>query len=179
MKLSTCIHQFFDQYLPRIKGVSENTIKNYRITFTLFLPFAAQYYSIKIKSLGVEHLSQVVILAFLDYLEIQRLNIAKTRNNRLVAIKSLFRMIRLMYPEKRDLVQRILDIPQKKIQKQLIGFLYPEEIFRVLEAVDLKRKKGLETIPCSIYFTIQVSGLVRLQISILIISIQNIKRWQF
>ena len=143
MKLSICIHQFFDQYLPRIKGLSENTIKDYRSTFTLFLPFAAQYYSIKIKSIRVEHLSQVVILDFLDYLEIQRLNIAKTRNNRLAAIKSFFRMIRLMYPEKRDLAQRILDIPQKKTQKQLIGFLYPEEIFRVLETVDLKKKEGI------------------------------------
>jgi len=142
MKLSTCVHQFFDQYLPRIKGVSENTIKDYRITFTLFLPFVAQYYSIKIKSLRVEHLSQVVILAFLDHLEIQRLNISRTRNNRLVAIKSLFRMIRLMYPEKRDHVQRILDIPQKKTQKKIIGFLYPDEILRVLETVDLKKKVG-------------------------------------
>jgi integrase/recombinase XerD len=142
MKLSTCIQQFFDQYLSRIKGVSENTIKGYRDTFTLVLPFAAQYCSIRIKSLSVEHLSQVVILAFLDYLEIQRLNIARTRNNRLAAVKSFFRMIRLMYPEKRDLAQSILDIPQKKTQKQLIGFLHPEEIFRVLEAVDLKKKEG-------------------------------------
>jgi site-specific recombinase XerD len=78
----------------------------------------------------------------LDYLEIQRLNIARTRNNRLVAIKSLFRMIRLMYPEKRDHVQRILDIPQKKTQKQLIGFLYQDEIIRIFEAVDLKKKQG-------------------------------------
>jgi site-specific recombinase XerD len=142
MKLSTYVHQFFDQYLPRIKGVSENTIKDYRITFTLLLPFAAQYYSIEIKSLRVDHLSQVVILAFLDYLEIQRGNIARTRNHRLAAIKSLSRMIRLMYPEKRDHVQRILDIPQKKTQKQLIGFLYQDEIIRIFEAVDLKKKQG-------------------------------------
>ncbi|NTU50375.1 MAG: hypothetical protein HGA87_05780 [Desulfobulbaceae bacterium] len=41
MKLSTCLHQFFGQYLPRIKGVSVQTLKTYRDTFTLFLPFAA------------------------------------------------------------------------------------------------------------------------------------------
>ena len=143
MKLSTCLIQFFGQYLPRIKGVSKRTVKAYHYTFTLFLPFAAQYFSIKIQSLKVYHLSPDVIFAFLDYLEIQRNNIASTRNNRLAAIKSLSRMIRLMYPEKRDLVEKILKIPDKKTQKQLIGFLYPDEIFKVFESVDLKKKRRL------------------------------------
>jgi len=128
MRLSTCLIQFFSQYLPRIKGVSKRTIEAYHCTFTLFLPFAAQYFSIKIQSLRVYHLSPGVIFAFLDYLENQRNNIASTRNHRLAAIKSLSRMIRLVHPEKRDLVERILNIPEKKVQKQLIGFLYPDEI---------------------------------------------------
>ena len=41
----------FDHYLPNIKGVSPHTIKSYRDTFRLFLPFAADYYGIKIRSL--------------------------------------------------------------------------------------------------------------------------------
>lgn len=142
MKLSNCLHQFFAQYLPRIKGVSENTVKSYRDTLTLFLPFAAQYFSIKIQSLRIEHLSPKLILDFLDYLERQRKNIARTRNHRLAAIKSLARMIRLMYPEKRELVERILNIPERNTQKKLIGFLYPDEILRVFETVDLKKKGG-------------------------------------
>jgi integrase/recombinase XerD len=142
MKLSTCIHQFFDQYLPRIKGSSEQTIKAYRDTFTLFLPFAAQYRSIKIASLKVNHLSCNLILDFLDHLESERNNIARTRNHRLAALKSLAKMIRFMYPEKRELAEAILNIPQKRTQKQLIGFLYPEEIFKVFEAVDLKKSHG-------------------------------------
>ena len=112
MKLSTCIHQFFDQYLPRIKGVSPNTIKAYRDTFGLFLPFAAQYHSIKINSLRIEHLSVDLILAFLEHLERERKNTAKTRNQRLTALKSLAKMIRFLHPEKRDLADSILSIPQ-------------------------------------------------------------------
>lgn len=142
MKLSICIHQFFDQYLPRIKGSSAQTVKAYRNTYTLFLPFAAEYHYVKIKSLGVDHLIPEVILAFLDYLESDRNNSAKTRNLRLAAIKSLAKMIRFMYPEKRDIAERILNIPQKRTRKQLIGFLYPEEILKVFESVDLTKREG-------------------------------------
>ena len=72
MKLSPCIRQFFDQYLPHIKGVSEHTLKAYRDAFRLFLPFAAKFYGIKIKSLRVEHLSSVLIIAFLEDLQKER-----------------------------------------------------------------------------------------------------------
>ena len=52
MRLKTCLNHYFGNYLPRIKGVSENTIKNYQGTFSLFVPYAAQYLSIKTDSLS-------------------------------------------------------------------------------------------------------------------------------
>jgi len=143
MKLSTCIHQFFVQYLPRIKGSSEQTIKAYRDTFTLFVPFAAQHLSVNIASLRMDHLTPDLILAFLDHLESGRKNTARTRNLRLATLKSLAKMIRFMYPQHRQLAERIINIPQKRTQKQLIGFLYPDEILRTFDAVDLKKKQGV------------------------------------
>ncbi len=86
MRLSTCIHQFFDKYLPQIKGVSPHTLKAYRDTFRLFLPFAANYHGIKLASLSLDHLTPELILDFLNYLESERNNTAKTRNHRLSAI---------------------------------------------------------------------------------------------
>ena len=142
MKLSTCIYRFFDQYLPRIKGSSRQTITAYRDTFTVFLPFASEYLAIKIGSIRIEHLTPDLILAFLDHLESERDNTARTRNHRLAGLKSLAKMIRFMHPEYRDIAERILDIPQKRTQKYLVGFLYPEEIFDVLESVDLTKKDG-------------------------------------
>ncbi|MBC8458159.1 MAG: tyrosine-type recombinase/integrase [Deltaproteobacteria bacterium] len=142
MKLSTCIIQFFDQYLPHIKGSSQHTIKSYRDAFALLLPFAAQYLSVKIDSLQLDHLSADLVLAFLNHLEADRHNTARTRNHRLAAIKSLAKMIRFMYPEKRKIAERIIHIPQKRAQKQLIGFLYPDEIFKVFQAVSLTNKDG-------------------------------------
>ena len=142
MKLSTCIIQFFDQYLPHIKGSSQHTIKSYRDAFALLLPFAAQYLSVKIDSLQLDHLSADLVLAFLNHLEADRHNTARTRNHRLAVIKSLAKMIRFMYPEKRKIAERIIHIPQKRAQKQLIGFLYPDEIFKVFQAVSLTKKDG-------------------------------------
>lgn len=142
MKLSTCIYQFFNQYLPRIKGSSQQTIKAYRDTFAVFLPFTSEYLSIKIASIRLEHLTTDLILTFLDYLESERDNSARTRNHRLAGLKSLAKMIRFMYPENRQIAERILNIPQKRTQKYLIGFLYPDEILNVLDSVDLTKKDG-------------------------------------
>jgi site-specific recombinase XerD len=143
MRLSTCLHQYFYEYLPRIKGTSEQSIKTYRQTFSLFLHFLADYHSIKTKSLKIKHLTPEAVLAFLDYLETDRENTVQTRNNRLAVIKSLAKMIRFMHPDKKRIAETLLTIPQKRAQKKLMGFLYPEEIMKVFSAVDLKKKEGM------------------------------------
>jgi integrase/recombinase XerD len=142
MRLSVVIHQFFDHYLPQIKGVSPHSIQAYRDTIKLFLPFAANHYGIKIASLSLRHLTPELILTFLNHLEIDRKNSAKTRNHRLAAIKTLAKMIRFMSAQWTPAMDQILSIPQKRTQRQLIGFLYPEEIDRVLNAVDIHKAQG-------------------------------------
>jgi len=90
------VHKFFSHYLPNIKGSSDRTIKAYRDAFTRLLPFAANYHQIQIQSLRIQHLTQSLILDFLDHLQAERKNAVTTRNQRLAAIKSLAKMIRLM-----------------------------------------------------------------------------------
>lgn len=142
MNLTSCLHTFFDQYLPKTKGVSKNTIQAYRQTFGLFVPFAAMSLQREAKSLQIEHLTTQLILDFLDHLEVGRNNCARTRGHRLAAFKSLARMIRFLYPEHKDLTERILSIPQKRFIKKFVGFLTHEEVMMVLDAVDLKKSGG-------------------------------------
>jgi len=142
MKLSTCIHMFFNQYLTHIKGLSPHTVKAYRDTFKLLLPFAATYHGIKIESLRLEHISSDLILSFLNQLEKKRNNQPVTRNNRLAAIKSFAKMIRFIYPQQRELADNVLNIPQKRSLKPLVGFLYDDEILKIFGAVDIARKEG-------------------------------------
>ena len=142
MRLTNCIQQFFDHYHFRIKGSSPRTIEAYRQALTFFLPFAAKYHSINVASLSIDNLSVELILAFLHHLESHRNNAANTRNQRLAAIKSLAKMIRLMHPQKRQVADAILSIPQKKAQKKIVAFLYVEEIFAAYQAVDLRKPLG-------------------------------------
>ncbi len=90
----------------------------------------------------LDHLTPDMVLAFLVDLEQKRQNAPVTRNHRLAAIKSLAKMIRFMHPEKKDVAEKILAIPQKRYQRKLIGFLYPDEIFKVMQSVDLNQKEG-------------------------------------
>ena len=77
MRLSAFIHQFFDKYLPHIKGVSPNSIKAYRDTFKLFLPFAANHYGINVGSLSLKHLTPEVIITFISPSRIRTENSAE------------------------------------------------------------------------------------------------------
>jgi site-specific recombinase XerD len=142
MKLSPILHQFFHRYLPYIRGTSLHTIKAYRDAFKIFLPFAAKYHHIKIASLTIDHLSTELVLAYLDDLEQHRNNIAKTRNHRLAALKSFAKMMRFMHPEHRQIADGIINIPQKRTQRAVVGFLYQEEILSIFQSVDLNKKEG-------------------------------------
>ncbi len=143
MTISKCLHTFFTYYLPKIKGGSAHTVEVYKKSFELFLPFAANRKSCTVQELRLEHLSIELIIDFLEYLEKERRNTVRTRNLRLASLKALAKMIRLLYPEYQKYADCLLCIPQKRAQKKLIGFLYQDEILKVLATVNLKRKEGM------------------------------------
>jgi site-specific recombinase XerD len=142
MNLAECVHRFFAQYLPRIKGASQRSIDSYRLALSLFLKFAAAYQRKPVNNLQIEDLTFDMIFSFLNHLESQRKNCARTRNSRLATLKSLAKMIRLLYPQYRRTAEMIFAIPQKRCQKRLIGFLSHDEILLVFESVNLKEKEG-------------------------------------
>ncbi len=142
MKLSKCAHEYFDRYLPRMVGVSGETIKAYRETFGIFIPFAAKRLSVKPTKLEVENLTFDLTLDFLDHLEEERNNCVKSRNARLAALKSLAKMLRLMHPEYYKVSKMILNIPAKRFQRKLIDYLRHDEYRKVVESVDLNNNGG-------------------------------------
>jgi site-specific recombinase XerD len=143
MNLSDAIRQFFDHYLPHLKGASIQTVASYRDAFTLLIPFLARHHHVSVQQLQVEHLSFDAIVSFLNHIEDQRSNSPRTRNQRLAAIKSFAKMISLIYPDQKDLAQVIRNIPQKRAQKKLIGYLTPDEILKVFQTVNLKKPDGV------------------------------------
>jgi site-specific recombinase XerD len=73
---------------------------------------------------------------FLDHLERDRHNSILTRNNRLAAIHSLFRYAALRHPEHAASIQRVLAIPPKRFQRDLVTFLTEQEADAPLGACD-------------------------------------------
>ena len=108
MNLHACLCLYFTDYFPKIKDVSPETVKTYKDAFKLFLKFSSRHLSKAVPDLRLEDITPALILSFLDYLEQQRKNSTRTRNARLVALKSFAKMLRLLYPEHREIIERYI-----------------------------------------------------------------------
>ena len=82
---------FLQQHLPRDRHASRHTVESYTDSFRLLVVFAADRLGRRPCLLEIEQLTAPFILDFLDFLERARGNSARTRNARLVAIKSFFK----------------------------------------------------------------------------------------
>ena len=143
MKFKEVAHYYFTDYLQNLKGVSPETIKAYKESFGLFLKFSSKHLSKNISDIELKDITPSLLFSFLDYLEKDRKNSIRTRNARLIALKSFAKMLRLLYPEYRKLSEIINYIPQKKFDKRLIGYMDYDDLLKVFNAVDLKKKEGI------------------------------------
>jgi site-specific recombinase XerD len=133
---------FFTERLAKQRQASPATVKSYRNTFMLLLRFVQGRSGKAPSALDWEDLGIGVISAFLDHLEDDRHNSARSRNTRLAAVRSLFRYAALRHPEHAQLIQQVLAIPQKRFDKTDVSFLEPEEVTALLAAPDRNRWEG-------------------------------------
>jgi integrase/recombinase XerD len=83
---------FLRVHLPRERNASPHTVATYAHSFTLLVRFAAKRLKRRPSDLTVEDLGPELVLAFLDHVEDQRGNTARTRNARLAAIRTFSSM---------------------------------------------------------------------------------------
>jgi site-specific recombinase XerD len=134
--LAPTVQAFFTQRLIRERNASPHTIAAYRDTIRLLLQFAAQRRGREPSMLDIAELDADTIAAFLDHLQNERGNSARTRNARLAAIHSLYRYAALRHPEHAQDIQRVLSIPPKRTDRALVTFLDQQEIDALLAAPD-------------------------------------------
>lgn len=140
--LATTLQAFFTDRLIRQRQVSPHTISAYRDTLRLLLVFAAAQARKEPSRLEFDDLDAPLVGAFLDHLEQQRKNSARSRNARLAAIRALFRYAALRHPDLSALIERVLAIPPKRFEKKLVTFLTEEEIGALLAASDRTTRTG-------------------------------------
>ncbi len=128
------VQNYFYQRLINQKDCSQRTISSYRDTFRLFFMFIQEYKNIKPNNLKLTDINVNTVLEFLDYLETKRENSARTRNARLVAIRSFLQYVSLEEPSALSNIRPILSIPLKKFDRPLVDFLTREEMDAITHA---------------------------------------------
>ena len=139
---STLLQRFFVEHLGHQRAVSPRTIAAYRDTFRLLLGFAEARIGKAPTALALVDLDARLILGFLDHLEKDRKNGARSRNARLAALRSF-----LKYAAHYDLtalpvIEQALAIPMKRFDRPVLGFLSRQEMQAILEAPDPRTWAG-------------------------------------
>src|SRR5262245_11265290 len=106
-QLAICLRAYFTDHLPRLRGLSPNTILSYRDSLVLLLRFLAAQKKRQVCDLNLNDVEPDQILAFLNHLEQGRHNGVSTRNVRLAAIHAFFRYVGVRYPDQLERAQRI------------------------------------------------------------------------
>jgi site-specific recombinase XerD len=111
--------------------------------------------------------NETVISAFLQHLETDRHNTARTRNLRLTAIRSLFKYAALRHPEHASVIAQVLSIPPKRHHKRQISFLIAGESRALIDAPDQSRWEGRRDramLTLTIQAGLRVSELIALNV---------------
>ena len=133
---ASTLQLFFTDRLMRQRQVSQHTIAAYRDTLRMLLIFASKSRGLPPSRLDFDDLDAPLIGAFLAHLEQDRQNGARTRNARLVTVRSLFRYAAFRHPEHSARIERVLAIPPKRYDRRLVCFLDETELAALLAAPD-------------------------------------------
>lgn len=130
------LQAFFAEHLLAHKRASQQTVACYRDTFRLLLRFMRERTGAEPAGLPLTALDADAVLAFLDHLERDRGCMVRSRNNRLAAIRSFFRLVALRVPDRLGQVTRVMAIPIKRGDKRLVSYLTRDEVKALLAAPD-------------------------------------------
>lgn len=136
MTLSALVQRFFTDRLYAQMEASPHTVASYRDTFRLLLLYAGGKKRKSPTKLVIDDLDVDMIGDFLDDLEKNRQNSARSRNTRLAAIRSFFRFVAIHEPAYMLHCQKILHMPSKRYVRRQVEFLNAEETLALLNAPD-------------------------------------------
>jgi site-specific recombinase XerD len=111
--LGPLVRTFFADGLLTMKGLRAASVRSYRDVLRLFLRFVAQDTRRKITRLALADLSVECVLRFARYLEDERHNQIRTRNQRVACLHTFFDYLAGRVPELLAVAERVAAIPMK------------------------------------------------------------------
>jgi integrase/recombinase XerD len=139
---SVLCESFFAKRLIAQRKASQHTISAYAYTFRLLLKFTQKRLGIPPSKLTLVDLNAPLLAEFLEDLEVNRTNGARSRNARLAAIRSFYHYAALEAPQHSGIIQRVLAIPYKRLSRRLVDYLTRPEIEALLGAANKKTWVG-------------------------------------
>lgn len=130
------VQRFFTEHLTHHRAVSPRTVAAYGDTFRLLLQFAERHTGKSPTSLKLVDLDAELVLAFLDHLERERKNGARSRNARLAALRSFFKDAARHDLSALGVIEQTLAVPMKRFDRPMLGFLTRQETQAILNAPD-------------------------------------------
>lgn len=136
--------EWFEVYLPGVKGMSPQTQKSYKNCFRLLFQFLNEEKHLSPDNVSFEDLNYDLVIHFLQWLESARGNSISTRNQRISALTSFSE-----YAQKRNLDAAVsfrtamLRIPKKHKVQQARSFFTKDEVRVLLSLPDTSTKTGM------------------------------------
>lgn len=136
------LSNYFFEYLPHQKGLSENTIHSYRDAMSVFLSYCESERHLKREKMEIKDLDRKLVEDFLTWLELERGNSISTRDQRRIAMNTFFKYLQYENPEHVLLCQTVCSIPKKAHPKQTIQHLHVDGIKAILKQPDQQKHSG-------------------------------------
>jgi integrase/recombinase XerD len=140
--LGPWLRRFLVEHIVTERNLARNTRTSYRDTFSLLLPFVSRNLRKPVDRLAVRDLTSVLVLQFLAHIEEDRGCSARTRNQRLAAIRAFARFIGSRDPAHVEWCGHIRAIASKKSTPTSVGWLTRAEMEAMLAVPDRKTRRG-------------------------------------
>jgi site-specific recombinase XerD len=134
--LAAVLQTYFTTFARTQRDLSAHTIASYRDTWRMLLKFLSATLRVPADTLDFDAVTAANVTAFLDHLQGQRGNSARTRNARLTAIRSVLARALPDHPEHAATITQVLAIPPKRTVRKVIEFLTTAEVNALLAAPD-------------------------------------------
>ena len=154
------IRDFLTIYLPKQKCYSENTVRSYRISLSLFVDYLTNELGLPLHKLSFQHMDSNNITSFLDWLQTKRGCGCSTRNQRLMAIRSFVKYAAGRNRSIVSLQAEIGNIPAQKAAEKLVEFLSENALKALLAQPDRNRNLGIRD---SFFMTLMYDTAARCQ----------------